>query len=165
MGIENATQKCNLAPKYSDMSLAEKFLSKAEQDSVVAAIRLAEKDTSGEIRLHIEDQCDEDVLDHAAFIFEKLEMHKTEMRNGVLFYVSVHPHGFAILGDAGINQVVGPDFWNEIRDVVLSHFKEGNYGEGLSKGIIMAGEQLKEHFPFQKDDVNELPNDISFGKN
>lgn len=146
------------------MSLAEKFLSKPEQLMVINAIEEAEKNSSGEIRLHIEDNCKEDTLDHAAFIFEKLGMHETELRNGVLFYVSINPHGFAILGDVGINQKVQSDFWDQIRDHVISSFKTDDFGKGLSEGIIMAGDQLKTHFPFQSDDINELSNDISFGK-
>ena len=146
------------------MSLAEKFLSKTEQLAVINAIEEAEKNSSGEIRLHIEDDCKEDLMDHAAFIFEKLEMHQTDLRNGVLFYVSMKPHGFAILGDVGINQKVQSDFWDQIKEHVIASFKTGDYGKGLSEGIIMAGDQLKAHFPYQSDDVNELTNDISFGE-
>ena len=145
------------------MSLAKKFLSPSEQEQVVNAIKEAEKNSSGEIRLHIEDNCKEDLLDHAAFIFEKLEMHKTELRNGVLFYVSIDPHGFAILGDAGINQKVPDNFWESTKNHVIENFKKGDYSKGLAEGIIMAGEQLKKYFPYQTDDVNELSDEISFG--
>jgi len=145
------------------MSLAQNFLSKSGKEMVLEAVSDAEKNSSGEIRLHIEDSCDEDVLDHAAFIFEKLEMHKTKLRNGVLFYVSIEPHGFAILGDVGINQKVADDFWDKIKDHVIGRFKNQQYAEGLSEGIVMAGEQLKAHFPFSKNDLNELTDDISFG--
>ena len=147
------------------MSLAKKFLSPSEQEQVVNAIKEAEKNSSGEIRLHIEDNCKEDLLDHSAFIFEKLEMHKTELRNGVLFYVSIDPHGFAILGDAGINQKVPNDFWESTKNHVIENFKTGAYAKGLAEGIIMAGEQLKKYFPYQTDDVNELSDEISFGDN
>ena len=146
-----------------DMSLAQNFLSSKEQKKVVLAIKEAEKDCSGEIRVHIEDTCKEDLLDHAAFVFEKLEIHKTELRNGVLFYVSVKPHGFAILGDVGINQKVDDNFWDETKDHVITNFKKGEFGKGLSEGIIMAGTQLKKYFPYQTDDVNELSDEISFG--
>ena len=145
------------------MSLAQSFLSKAEQELVIKAIKEAEQSSSGEIRLHIEDECKEDLMDHASFIFEKLEMHKTELRNGVLFYVSLNPHGFAILGDVGIHQKVNDDFWDSTKDVVIENFKNEDYAKGLSEGIIRAGEQLKKHFPYQKNDVNELTDDISFG--
>ena len=146
------------------MSLAKDFLSKEGQQKVVEAIGQAEKNSSGEIRLHIEDDCKEDLMDHAAYVFEKLEMHKTELRNGVLFYVSVNPHGFAILGDVGINQKVANDFWDKTRNHVIENFKKGDYAKGLSEGIIMAGEQLKASFPYQTDDVNELSDEISFGE-
>jgi uncharacterized membrane protein len=90
-------------------------------------------------------------------------MHETELRNGVLFYVSIDPHGFAILGDAGINAKVSTNFWDETKDHVIQNFKQDDFGKGLAEGIIMAGEQLKKYFPYQSDDVNELADDISFG--
>jgi len=91
-------------------------------------------------------------------------MHKTKLRNGVLFYLSVHDHKFAIIGDLGINQAVPGNFWDEIKEGMLKQFREGEFAAGLAEGILRAGQQLKEHFPYQKDDVNELPDDISFGK-
>lgn len=141
-----------------------KFFTKEQKKQITDAIKDAELNTSGEIRLHVEKRCKINVLDRAAYIFDKLKMHRTEKRNGVLFYLAVDDHKFAILGDAGINQVTPDDFWDEIKDIVLDHFKEGKYADGLSKGIRMAGEALKEHFPYQTDDVNELSDDISFGK-
>lgn len=146
------------------MSSAENFLTKEEQTQVVNAIGQAETNSSGEIRLHIENKCNEDLMDHAAFIFEKLEMHNTELRNGVLFYVSINPHGFAILGDVGINQKVDENFWDSTKDIVIENFKKGDFAKGLSEGILKAGEQLKAHFPYQTDDVNELTDEISFGE-
>lgn len=146
------------------MGNARNFLSEADKNAVLKAIETAENNTSGEIMVHIDDKCSEDVLDRAAYVFELLEMHKTKLRNGVLFYLAYEDHKFAIIGDAGINSVVPDHFWDEIRDKVISDFKAGNYGKGLSEGIIMAGQQLKKHFPVQVDNTNELPNDISFGK-
>lgn len=136
----------------------------AEKARVEQAISLAEKECSGEIRVHVEKKCKEDVLDHAAFIFEKLEMHKTELRNGVLIYVSIDDHKFAIIGDAGINAKVPKGFWEDIREHMLVHFKKGQFVQGLEEGIAMAGEQLKAHFPFKRGDENELSNKISWGK-
>lgn len=145
--------------------MAEPFFTVAQQKQVTDAIAAAELNTSGEIRVHIEATCKEDVLDRAAFLFKKLEMDKTELRNGVLFYISVEDHKLAILGDGGINAKVPKNFWHEIKDHLISKFKKGRYAEGLSEGIMMAGEQLKEQFPYQTDDVNELSNEISYGKN
>ena len=140
------------------------FFTKEQEKSITDAIKEAELNTSGEIRLHIETDCKEDVLDRAAFLFEKLEMHKTDLRNGVLFYLSLNDRKFAILGDAGINAVTPENFWEEIKETVISHFKKEQFAEGLSTGIKMAGEALKQHFPHQKDDVNELSDEISYGK-
>ena len=143
---------------------ASNFFAQEQKNIITEAIKSAELNTSGEIRIHIESKCKIDVLDRASEIFSKLQMHKTEQRNGVLFYVAIDDHKFAILGDAGINAKVSENFWDEINNTVISLFKEENYTEGISKGITMAGEQLKKHFPYQTDDVNELSDDISFGK-
>lgn len=143
----------------------ENFFSKEEKKQITDAIAEAEKNTSGEIRLHMEGHCAIDVLDRAAYVFGKLKMHETAERNGVLFYLAVHDRKFAILGDAGINQVVPVNFWDEIKVTMLALFKQGKFADGLSQGILMAGEQLKANFPFRKEDVNELSDEISFDKN
>ena len=141
---------------------AKELFTEELQKQVVAAIETAELNTSGEVRVHLDDNCKGEVLDRAAYVFEKLEMHKTEQRNGVLFYLAVQDKKFAILGDAGINQKVPDNFWEEIKSEVIANFKKGDFAEGLSSGIVKAGEQLKAHFPYQEDDVNELENEISF---
>jgi len=143
----------------------ENFFSKEEKKQITDAIAQAELNTSGEIRLHVEGKCKIDVLDRAAYVFEKLEMNKTAQRNGVLFYLAVYDRKFAILGDGGINQVVPANFWDEIKETMLGFFKDGKFADGLAKGILMAGEQLKSNFPYQSDDVNELSDEISFEKN
>jgi uncharacterized membrane protein len=143
---------------------ARDFFTPEEQDRIKQAIAEAEKETSGEIRLHIENDCEGDVLDRAATLFDKLGMARTAARNGVLFYVSIKARKFAILGDLGINAKVPHDFWDQIRNTMIGHFREENFCEGLVEGIIMAGQALKTWFPYASDDVNELPDDISFGK-
>ena len=140
------------------------FFTAEEKTKITEAIRLAELDTSGEIRVHIENKCKEDVLDRAAFLFDKLEMSNTELRNGVLFYLAVKSRQFAILGDKGINEVVPEDFWENTKEMMVEHFQKGEFVEGLTQGIAEAGIRLKEHFPYQSDDINELPDDISFNK-
>jgi len=140
------------------------FFTSEQQKSIQQSIANAELNTSGEIRVHIDDKCKGDVLDAAANMFHKMKIDKTELRNGVLFYLAVSDHKFAILGDKGINEKVPTDFWDHIKDVMLSHFKKQEFTEGLSKGIEMAGEKLKTNFPLQSNDTNELTNDVSFGK-
>ncbi|MCK9207781.1 MAG: TPM domain-containing protein [Salinivirgaceae bacterium] len=140
------------------------FLSIEQKTRITEAIKAAELDTSGEIRLHIESSCSVDVLDRAAYIFSHLDMHKTKERNGVLFYLALDNHQFAILGDAGINHKVPANFWDTIKETMLADFKDGKMADGIEKGIRMAGEQLKAHFPYQSDDVNELSDEISYGK-
>jgi len=145
--------------------MASKFFTSDQKQQIVSAIKDAELNTSGEIRVHIENHCKKEALDRAAAVFASLKMHKTKLRNGVLFYLSVKDHKFAILGDGGVNAVVPDDFWDNIKEMMQHKFKEGEFTAGLSSGIQMAGEQLKAHFPYQSDDINELSDDISFGDN
>ncbi len=143
---------------------AKEFFSKEQREDIRQAIMNAELDTSGEIRVHIETRCKGEVLDRAAFLFDKMGMQKTEKRNGVLFYVSVKNRTFAVLGDSGINSVVPKDFWDDLKNMLLNHFREEKFTEGLIEGIGLIGSRLKEHFPYQAGDINELSDEISFGK-
>ncbi len=143
--------------------LASTFFSKEEKQKIMQAIAQAEMDSSGEIRVHIENKCKQDVLDCAAHTFAKLKMHQTKLRNGVLFYFAVQSKKFAILGDVGINQKVAENFWDAIKAEMLQSFAQGDFANALAEGIIKAGLQLKEHFPHQSDDINELSDEISFG--
>lgn len=137
----------------------------ADEQHIIAAIKDAEQKTSGEIRVHIESNCEVDVLDRATEVFAELHMHQTELRNGVLFYVALEDHQFAVLGDAGINAIVPDHFWEDITAEVIKHFKQKKYADGLARGIRMAGEQLQAHFPYDRHgDTNELSDDISFGE-
>jgi uncharacterized membrane protein len=144
--------------------MAEKLFSSEEKAQITAAIQAAETRTSGEIQVHIENHCKADVLDRAAEVFETLKMYQTKDRNGVLIYLAVLDHKFAILGDKGINSVVPKDFWEVTKDVMTSHFRQGKFTQGLIEGIHLAGEQLRDHFPYdQTGDTNELSDEVSFG--
>ena len=143
---------------------ASKFFTQEQQAQILAAVKEAENETSGEIRVHIETFCREDVLDRAAWIFKKLGMHSTAERNGVLFYLAISDKKFAVIGDAGINSKVPVGFWDDVKELLQENFRSGRFTEGLSDGIILAGTHLKKHFPHRKDDVNELPDEISFDK-
>ena len=142
---------------------AKDFLGDKDKADILVAIADAESQTSGEIRLHVESRCKGEVLDRAASVFETLAMHKTELRNGVLFYLATEDRQFAILGDGGINAAVPEGFWDGVKNTVIAGLAEGKAGEGLAAGIRLAGEQLAAHFPVADDDVNELSDDISFG--
>jgi len=143
------------------MSVTEDFLTTLEEQEIVDAIQTAEKNTSGEIRVQIEAQNEKPPFERAQEVFFSLNMNMTLARNGVLFYVNVSNKSFVILGDEGINKVVESDFWDCTKDIVLEHFKEKKFKDGLVAGILRAGERLKAYFPFQADDTNELPNEIS----
>lgn len=144
------------------MPNASNFFTAEQQQEIIHAIQAAETHTSGEIRLHLEESCGNDVIERAAVIFQKLEMHKTELRNGVLIYLAVKDRQFAIIGDVGINENVPEGFWDEIKDEMLVHFKQGHFVDGLKIAIRNSGEQLKHYFPRADDDVNEMTDEISF---
>ncbi len=135
-----------------------------EQEKVVQAISLAENRTSGEIRLVVERKLHGmEAYEQAKAYFEKLKMHQTLLRNGVLIYLATDDHQFAIIGDSGINDKVPADFWESTKESMLAYFRQSDYVQGLIAGIEQAGEQLAHYFPRRDDDVNELPNDIYFG--
>lgn len=146
------------------MSKVEAFLTQEEEQEIVEAIRLAELNTSGEIRVHLEKSSEKTVLQRAIEVFHWLKMDATQEHNGVLIYVAVKDKTFAIYGDKGIHEKVTDNFWNTTKDVMQKHFRDGNFKEGLVQGIAEAGKQLKIHFPYQTNDTNELSNEISFGE-
>ncbi|MBI2269042.1 MAG: TPM domain-containing protein [Bacteroidetes bacterium] len=146
------------------MPTAKDFFTLQQQDALKQAIIDAEDNTSGEIRLHIDNKCPGEPMQKAVDVFAILKMQKTELRNGVLFYLAVQDRKFAILGDAGIHAVVPDNFWDNIKSEMQSYFKEEKFTEGLCIAIGKAGEQLKKHFPYKQNDVNELKDEVSFGK-
>ena len=144
--------------------MSQNFLSDSQKADIVKAIQAAERNSSGEIRVHIEKICPTDnVLDRAAEVFIELGMSNTAQMNGVLFYLSTDDKKFAVLGDKGIDKVVPENFWESTKNLLRTHFSQGLLAEGLVAGIHSAGEQLKHFFPYQSEDKNELPDDISFG--
>ncbi|MCH2195200.1 TPM domain-containing protein [Kordia sp.] len=146
------------------MSKVEDFLSAAEEQEIVAAIRTAERNTSGEIRIHIEDRVNIDPFERALEVFHMLKMDNTKLRNGVLIYVAVRDKKFVICGDEGINNVVPDNFWDTTRDTMSNQFRQGNFTQGLIDGVLQAGLELQKHFPWDMDnDENELSNEISRG--
>ncbi|MDZ4844631.1 MAG: TPM domain-containing protein [Chitinophagales bacterium] len=144
------------------MSSATSLLNQSQQEQIVKAIQKAERGTSGEIRVHLEDHTSKDALLRAEEVFLKLKMQKTKLRTGALIYAAVKDRKLAIIGDKGIHDVVGSDFWEKERDLLVEYFSKGNYAEGLVKVIGLIGEQLQQFFPQQPGDKNELPNEVSF---
>lgn len=138
------------------------FFTKEDEEQIIQAIQNAEQNTSGEIRIHLEKKLAGDVIEEARNTFAKLEMHLTAARNGVLIFIAPEQRKFAIIGDDGIDQVVGEDFWKEERDLIQQHFRQGAFTAGICLAIKQVGEKLKAHFPFQHDDTNELPDEISY---
>ncbi|WP_456438719.1 TPM domain-containing protein [Psychroserpens sp.] len=145
------------------MSKIEAFLSAKEEQEIIKAIRTSEQNTSGEIRVHIEKSSNMDASERAMEVFHYLKMDNTKQQNGVLIYVAVEDKTFVIYGDKGINNVVPKGFWDSTKDVMQSHFKDGNFKQGLIDGVLKAGQQLEAHFPWIHGNQNELPDDISKG--
>lgn len=143
----------------------ERFLTAEQQETVVAAVRLAEKGTSGEIRIHIDSRCSGNPMERAEEVFGKLGMHKTALRNGVLIYLACDSRVFAIIGDKGINDLVPEGFWEDVLSVMRDRFRRNEFTQGISDAALMVGEKLQAFFPYQMDDINEQPDDISFGQN
>lgn len=139
--------------------------SRKEEKLIIQAIQNAECMTSGEVRVHVEGKCPEsEVLDRAVHVFDSLGMQNTQLRNGVLIYVAIASKQFAIIGDEGINKVVPEGFWNGAVEAMRPYFAKGKVAQAIAQGIQMVGELLKEKFPYQSDDKNELSDEISYGK-
>ncbi len=143
------------------MTKVEDFLSVKEEQEIVAAIRTAERNTSGEIRVHIEKESDKDHYERALEVFQMLKMFKTAAQNAVLFYVAVNDKKFVVYGDKGIDAVVPENFWETTKNIMQAHFKKGNFKQGIVDGILNAGKELKTHFPWSITDEDELSNEIS----
>ena len=145
------------------MSKIENLLNASDEEIIIAAIKEAEHNTSGEIRVHIEKSTDKPPMDRALEVFYLLEMDKTEQRNGVLIYIASESKKFAILGDEGINNLIPEDFWNAEKELMLSHFKKSEFAKGLELAIFEVGKKIKNFFPYQSNDTNELSDEISKG--
>lgn len=145
------------------MSYVEDFLTVQEEEEIVLAIRQAERNTSGEIRVHIERASQKIHYDRAVEVFRLLKMFNTKQQNAVLIYIAVDDHKFVIYGDKGIDTVVPDDFWNSIRDIMEKYFKKGDFKQGIIDGVLQIGKKLKAHFPWDEDDFNELSNKVSKG--
>jgi uncharacterized membrane protein len=141
------------------------FFTPQETARIVAAIKTAESHTSGEIKVHVEGQCEIHPFDRGLEVFDQLNMRQTRLRNGVLFYVAMTSRQFSIIADEGINRVVPADFWEHIKLGMGRYLATGKVVEGIVHGVLEAGSQLKAHFPYSPyDDENEISDDISLGE-
>jgi|SRR5665647_74730 len=146
-------------------SRKKKFFSPEENDKIVQSIQDAERQTSGEIRIFVESHCKYvDPLDRAAEIFAKLQMEKTKLRNGVLFYIALKDKQLAIFADKGIHEATGMVHWKNVVKEILSVFSKDSVVAGITTTIYKIGQALQVHFPFDKEvHKNELPDEIIFG--
>jgi uncharacterized membrane protein len=140
----------------------QSILSSEDEADIKQAILNAELDTSGEIRVHVENTCEGDVQQRASQVFNAIEMKNTSRQNGVLFYLAIKNRKFAIIGDRGINEQVPDKFWNDLKIEMLGFFRSNQFAEGLIYGIGRTGAYLKQFFPYVQGDVNELPDEVSY---
>ena len=140
-----------------------KHLTEAQENIVLQAIKHAERKTSGEIRVHIESHCGGHPVERAEVLFHLLDMDKTDLQNGVLFYLAIKDRKFAIIGDKAIDAKVPNEFWETIRDEMRPLLANNDFDLALEKGINRAGEALAIYFPYHSDDINELTDEISYG--
>lgn len=145
------------------MASAKNLFSASQARQIATVIKSAEENTSGEIRVHIENRCTQDAIECAVKVFQKLGMHNTKLRNGVMIYLAVKDQKFAIIGDEGINKHVPETFWDKVRGKMLEHFSHQRFTEGICEGIEMTGKELKKYFPLSVSDKNELSNEVTFG--
>jgi uncharacterized membrane protein len=144
------------------MGLAQNFFTSEEQDRLIDAIAKAELNTSGEIRLHLESFCLGNEVKAAQKVFTALHMHQTKERNGVLIYIATVSHKIAIIGDEGIHNKLGSEFWERLVQKLIAQFRANKKAEALAECILECGEQLGKFFPRQHDDKDELSNSISY---
>ena len=143
---------------------AKDFFTQEELNKIVNSIEKAELETSGEIRFHMESKCKGEALSRAIQVFKNLKMHKTDLKNGTLIYLATEDKKFAIVGDKGINERVPDDFWDDVKEEMAKEFKNNEFVTGISNAVLKIGEKLKEFFPYQSDDINELSDDVSIGE-
>lgn len=145
--------------------MASDLLTDEQEQRIIKQIQQAEKKTSGEIRVHIENQCSGDALTRAARIFHELGMDETEQQNGVLIYIACDDHKAAVYAGKGIHKQVEDHFWNDVLQVLIEHFKKEEYEEGIADAVQIVGKKLTEMYPYERGDVNELRDDISYHDN
>jgi len=138
--------------------------SQSDKNRILEAIQEAEKQTSGEIRVHADTKCSGDPVQNAIAQFERLKMHETKDRNGVLIYIATEDRKLAIIGDQHINEKVSSDYWETTKNQLITAFKKGEYVTGITEAIADVGKKLKVHFPYLSDDKDELTNDLSTGE-
>ena len=144
---------------------AEDYFAPHEKQVIIAAIKQAEKQTSGEVRVFIESKCNYvNAIDRAKELFDKLDMYKTVDRNAVIVYVALKHRQLAIYADDGIYLKTGKEFWGSQLQLMLSHFNKEHYVDGIATVVTQIGAALQQHFPYEKNDENELPDDIVFGE-
>jgi uncharacterized membrane protein len=140
-----------------------RFLSEVDLHAVAAAIGAVEKQTAAEVRVHLDAHCPGDAMAQAVAVFERLGMHRTAERHGVLIYVAIEDRKLAVLGDQGIHDRLGQTYWDRLVQDILAHFRDERPRDGLLHAVGEVGAALRQHFPRRSDDDNELPDQLSIG--
>lgn len=144
---------------------SNELLTEEQEQHVIEAIKKAEKQTSGEIRVHIEHNCDREPLERAARIFHELGMDQTKLENGILIYIASEDHQAAVYAGKGIHEQVEDGFWSDVLNILVEHFKQGAFEKGIEEAVQKVGAKLEELFPYQRGSTNELSNEISYHNN
>lgn len=142
------------------------FFTETEKTDIVQAVKAAETNTSGEVRVFVESKCKYvDAIDRAREVFYYLEMNNTELHNATLVYVAMKDKQMAVFGDDGIYQQTGEAFWKNALQKMSANFKQENIAHGIIATIGDIGNALHTYFPYDAEtDKNELPDDIVFGR-
>lgn len=138
------------------------FLTDSQEQQIIAAIQKVEQQTSGEVRVHLEQTCAGEPLERASVIFHELGMDETQLQNGVLIYIATEDHKAAVYAGKGIHTQVEEDFWSDVLEILIAHFKKQEYEEGIEEAVLTVGAKLKELYPYQEGQTNELSNEISY---
>jgi uncharacterized membrane protein len=136
------------------------FLRNIDRAKVVSAIRAAEKQTSGQIRVFVSRQRHPDTMKSAQRAFARLKMARTGKRNGVLIFLSPETQALAIVGDVAVHKKCGDNFWHGVVEAMETHLRHGEFTAAIVDAIQKVGAVLGEHFPRQPGDRNELPDEI-----
>src|SRR5438874_13751275 len=141
-----------------------RFLQRLDHTRITQAIRKAEGRSSGQIRGFIQRGIfEDDALPRAQRKFLQLGMQKTRDRNAVLIFVAPRARKYAVVGDVGVHEKCGREFWQKVVAAMRTHFQKEEFDRAISYAINEVGKVLAAHFPRTADTINELPDEVAQG--
>lgn len=106
----------------------------------------------------IEQEVEKEVQKAALAAFYEEQLYRTRDENGILIYISVFEQKVWILGDTNINAKIEQQVWDSVVEELTAGIKTGKQCKALCEAIVRIGSILQDHFPYQKDDIDELHN-------